>query len=389
MINTKDSGSRSASYTLKILLELGYEVGIYAYDFDSKKNINVSYFKRSHFRMKQHFLHKSIKHEFEGVLSNFKPKYVFFAGGTINKPLIFYNTCLKKNLPFVFIDYCASYFCLKIFTGLKSGPCIKCINGNFLNAAINSCTNKRNRKYLYLILGSIVLYRFRRILKHTHGAIGYGPTQLMLYNKFGIPKNKLFDSSVFIETDNIKLNYENFGNVEKFFLIYGQQRVIKGWHYLKDIFKKCPGIKFKIAISDEKKSESIINEWRLKEFIINGQLEILFGLGWDDLKRNIYKSRGVIIPSVWNTTGEFSLVEALGAGKPIVAFDVGFHKDYLKNEQNAMIANLGDLDMFSENIMRLSRDDKLCEKISLGALKTFKHVTSYDRHKILFENLFK
>ena len=389
VISSNDSGARSASYTVKILLDMGYNVAIYASDIDSNKFKKANNFIRSHFSMIQHFLSSSIKNEFQKVLSVYKPNYVFFAGGTINKPLAFYSICIKKRIPFVFIDYCASYFCLKIFSGTKSGPCHKCINGNFFNAAINNCTDRQKNKYIYLIIGSIVLFRFRKILKHTHGAIGYGKTQLNTYESFGIPKNKLYDSSVFIETKGIALNDASEVAQEDFFLIYGQQRVIKGWHFLNEIFRKCSKIKFKIAIHDGSKSESVINQWNLEEFISNGQLEILKDLDWDGLKNNIYKSKGIILPSIWSTTGEFSLIEALGAGKPVVTFNVGFHSDYLRNKQNAMVAEVGDLDIFSENIIKLSKDTELSKKISLGALETFKHITSLDRHKFLFKKLFK
>lgn len=368
---------------------MGYNLGIYTSDNVPIKLGEVKYYTRTQFRMKQHFLHSALKKEFELVLNSFKPDFLFFAGGTINKPLIYYKLCIKNKIPFVFIDYFASYFCLKNFTGLSSGPCIKCINGNFMNALLNKCTDKKSRKYIYWLYGSIVLYKFRKVLRYTHGAIGYGQSQLDNYNKLGIPKEKLFETSVFIETKSI-VNMENgTQKKENYFFIYGQQRVIKGWHLLKEIFERCDKIKFKIAIHDSAQVESIINKWALDKFISSKQLQIITGLSWKDLKINIIKSKGIILPTYWQTTGEFSLIEALGLGKPVVAFDVGFHKDYLKNEQNAMIASVGDLDMFSENIKKLSSDDKLCEKISLGALKTFKNVTSYDRHKNLFEKIFK
>ena len=97
VISSNDSGARSASYTVKILLDMGYNVAIYASDIDSNKFKKANNFFRSHFSMIQHFLSSSIKNEFQKVLSDYKPNYVFFAGGTINKPLAFYSVCIKKE----------------------------------------------------------------------------------------------------------------------------------------------------------------------------------------------------------------------------------------------------------------------------------------------------
>jgi len=389
VVYSNDSGARSASYTVKILTDMGYIVGIYTHDNSSNKFENISHYNRSHFRMKQHFFYSEIKREFKNVLNSFKPDFLFFAGGTINKPLIYYKFCIKNNIPFVFIDYCATYFCLKGFSGLSSGPCIKCINGNFLNALFNRCIDKKSRKYIYWLLGSIILYRFRKVLRHTRGAIGYGKSQLDTYNKLGIPKNKLYETSIFIDTKSIIKKELVVPFREDFFFIYGQQRVVKGWHLLKEIFERCSEIKFKIAIHDSAQEKLVINEWGLDKFILSKQLQIVTDLSWSELKENILKSKGIILPTYWQTTGEFSLIESLGLGKPVVAFNIGFHQDYLENKKNAMLADIGDIKTFSDNIIRLSSDNELCKKLANGASHTFNHVTSINRHKILFKNLFQ
>jgi glycosyltransferase involved in cell wall biosynthesis len=388
-INSVDSGGRSASQTIKMLFDMGYSVGIYSHDNLSNKFEKITYYKRSEFRMKQHFFHSKIKNDFKMVLKSFKPDFLFFAGSTINKPLIYYKICIKNKIPFVFIDYCASYFCLKIFSGLSDGPCIKCINGNFFNALFNKCTNNKSSKYFYWLFGSIVLFRFRKVLRNTHGAIGYGKSQLDTYNKLGIPKNKLYQTAVFIDTKGIVNNENIIKNSENYFFIFGQQRTVKGWHLLKKIFDKSSKIKYKIAIHDESKAKDIIKKWELDEFILSNQLDIVTGLSWKELKDNIINARGVILPTYWNTTGEFSLVEALGLGKPVVVFNVGFHNDYLKHNINAMVSNVGDIESYVDNIIKLDSDNELCDKISEKAYDTFKFITSFERHKVLFRKLFQ
>ena len=115
-ISSGESGARSASQTVKILFKMGYDIGIYGSDAKKYNNKNVSLYNRKPFRMVQHFLSYKIKKEFYNVVKSFNPDFLFFAGGTINKPLAFYQLCIQKKIPFVFIDYCSSYFCIKTFS---------------------------------------------------------------------------------------------------------------------------------------------------------------------------------------------------------------------------------------------------------------------------------
>ena len=80
---------------------MGYEVGIYCHDLNENHSESITYFKRSQFKMSQHFLNFEIKTEFKRILKKFNPDFLFFAGGTINKPIIFYQLCIKNSIPFV------------------------------------------------------------------------------------------------------------------------------------------------------------------------------------------------------------------------------------------------------------------------------------------------
>jgi glycosyltransferase involved in cell wall biosynthesis len=252
----------------------------------------------------------------------------------------------------------------------------------------NNCLNTENNNYLYWLYYSLILSRFRKILKFAHAALGYSDSQLELYNLYGIEKSKLFKSSVLIDIDSIKNPINLKKNKKKYFIIYGQQRKIKGWHLLKKIIKNSNNVNFKIAIHDEAIVDKTIKKWGLKSLVSSKKIQIISGLGWNELKNEISQSRGVVLPSYYNTTGEFSLIEAMGLKKPVIVFNVGFHSNYLKNGKNAMVSDIGDIDHFTRNIELLNDDDLLYEKISKEAYETFKYVTSSQRTKKIFNSIF-
>ena len=61
-------------------------------------------------------------------------------------------------------------------------------------------------------------------------------------------------------------------------------------------------------------------------------------------------SQGVLIPSIWPTTTEYGLLEALALGKPIIAFDIAAHSEFIKNGVHGFLCPLGDFYGFGHNI---------------------------------------
>jgi len=99
-------------------------------------------------------------------------------------------------------------------------------------------------------------------------------------------------------------------------------------------------------------------------------------LGWaTGLADRLACARGSLLPSLRPSTTEYALLEALGWGKPVVAFNVGAHADILRHRKNAMIVPVGDVDAFAEAVRELDRDPVLRQRIGAVALRTFERVS--------------
>ena len=87
------------------------------------------------------------------------------------------------------------------------------------------------------------------------------------------------------------------------------------------------------------------------------------------------------MPSYYPTTGEFVLLESLGMGKPVIAFDSGVHREILKHKKNAMVSSIGNLDNYASNIIEVSNNKDLRSSLSKGALLLYSSLTSVDNLK--------
>ena len=162
-----------------------------------------------------------------------------------------------------------------------------------------------------------------------------------------------------------------------YFVCIAQNRVEKGFHFLADILKYYEGsIKIIAAYNNKDQATVAIKNNGFQEYIDKGVLEIRYDLKWESgLAGLVAGSRGVIIPSIWPTTTEFGLLEALGYEKPVFTFDIGVHKEEIINGVNGFKAPLGDCKTIAQQLSSLENEDKLYKIVSEGAKVLFEKLT--------------
>ena len=141
---------------------------------------------------------------------------------------------------------------------------------------------------------------------------------------------------------------------------------------------------------DKNQAKDFIENNGLNEYVKSGIIEIILYLKTHrEVLDVIAKSRGVLVPSYYATTGEFYLVEALGLGKPVIVFDAGIHGEIIKNGENGMISRVGDLDNFYKNIQKVHDSDDLYKRLSQGATTLFRTLLSLSKFKNSMNKYFK
>ena len=138
------------------------------------------------------------------------------------------------------------------------------------------------------------------------------------------------------------------------------------------------------ALTDRKISadtaKKYVDRYGLYDYIESGQVEIISEVEEHVKFLSILsKSIGVLVPSYYPTTGEFVLLESLGMGKPIIAFNSGVHREILQHKMNAMVSKTGDLDDYASNIIEVSNNKDLRSSLSKGAQLLYRELTSVDK----------
>jgi glycosyltransferase involved in cell wall biosynthesis len=86
----------------------------------------------------------------------------------------------------------------------------------------------------------------------------------------------------------------------------------------------------------------------------------------------------VAVPSLYEGFGML-LLEAMAAGKPLVATNTGAAPEIVQNGKNGILANLGDVEDLAGKIIKLLSDDQLMQLISQESRKT---VEAFDWEKV-------
>jgi len=381
VIRGDDSGAVSARFTASLLYNLGYDLAVYAYQDTAARNASpiecsFRFFPRRPSSTIHHFWGGKVNSEFEEILADYRPDYVFFAGMAINKPYHFFKTCIRKKIPFVLLFYINDYYCSRVYAGLRDGPCFKCVNGNYVHAYVNKCLRKRPYTVQFL-KSALVLHRLKGVLHKCHKVLGYSNNQLTLYERYGFAPEQCIKSPVHFNNECIQNVESSRGD---YFVLCGQSSIEKGWHLMADVVRSCPAAHFKFVFPTKAIAEKQVHVFGLQEFVNSGQIEIVTDMKeHDDLMTLLSGARGVLIPSNYPTTGEFVMMESLGLGKPVIVFDAGIHADIIRSGENGLMAKIGDVHAFARHINNLNSDEELYCKLAKGARLLFEELNSFER----------
>lgn len=382
--NFKYSGYATAVYAAKVLNKMGYKLAAFAeYDGEQKDYPYIKFYNdRKPFKTRSINDNSFIK-EYEDVLDDFKPQFIFVHGAAVNKFPFYYDAAMRRGIKVVTMWLINDYFCAKNWAVKDNMPCYECAKGNFTKAIVHNCypaawidnvseLKKRKNQLTGLYLRS----KLRPRLLKNHKVIGSGKPQVKMYRDFGYTNEQIIECPFFYDPERIPSVNSKRGD---YFIFLGQHSETKGWTLISRIMDLCPEIKFITPLMDTAwKTQSTIKKFGFQKHIESGQLKIVTGKRWGTGVENLVaESCGVINPSLWDSTGESVLMESLGLKKPVVVFDIGVHKEIFRDKVNGLIAPLNDIKGFAERIKYvygINNDEY--ERISQNARSLFDYLTS-------------
>ncbi|MEI7725897.1 MAG: glycosyltransferase [Bacteroidota bacterium] len=157
----------------------------------------------------------------------------------------------------------------------------------------------------------------------------------------------------------------------------------KGQQYLIEIANllKQKNIRFTLFIAGtgEMKStlENLIGQYNLQEEVIL--------LGFVEDVENFMNSIDIfVLTSLWEGFG-YVIVEAMAAGKPVVAFNLSSNPEIIINNQTGFLVDFPDVEMFSRRIEQLINDETLRLQFGKKGRETVEKVFQLDERIAEFE----
>lgn len=266
----------------------------------------------------------------------------------------------KYNIPIVqtLHDYkliCPNY---KLFSG--GGACYKCRGGKYYSCLFNKCVKN---SYLKSFLAILEAYGCRRTGVYEKIDLFIAPSRFMkdICVSFGIAENKIKTLNHF-NNKPPALSREIFS--QSCLLYCGRLAEEKG---IEVLVRAMAIIEEKIKLliigagPDFGKIKKLIAKLKLADSI-----EMLGPKYGDELNNYMVNSFAVVVPSIWPENFPYAVLEALAAGRPVIASASGGLKEMISDGENGFLFEPGNVKSLALAIDKLSRADQ--EKLSRAAL---------------------
>lgn len=233
-----------------------------------------------------------------------------------------YREARRLNVPVIHMLHNYRFGCLNGLLFRDGRECRECISGNFLPGIKNRCWNQGLVSSLFSACFQTAA-RKSGILEHAARFIALSGRQAEFLKSIGIPESKTAILPLFVETCRQPYTEPpEDGDI----LFVGRLTPEKG---LMPVLHAWSGITThrRLVIAGDgpqkKELETWVREHRLDNVIFKGFVPL-------EEQAALWESAAVFIaPSIWHEPGATTILEALGRGRPVIAFAKGAACDHL------------------------------------------------------------
>lgn len=361
------SGGKVVRYLTKILKDNGNQINIVVtsekredVDFDEfyiqQSVVFLPQYSSKKFNVSNLFFRTKHLIKFKEILIEYAPEVVHFASFDSGKPSEFITEAKKVNAKVVLQPWIMDFYCAQGY-GLRNGEsCTLCADGNFQNAIKKKCIK------IPFVISLYKRFKLKNASKCADIFLSSNFDMDKILIKYGVPSQKIFRFPV--PFDYNKLINEATTSDNKF-IYYGQNLKIKGVDFLINFFQKHKELKIKFFPVGK------------LDLVDSPNIQVIYNKSWNNgLSEEILSSKAVLIPSLWDTTIEYVVYEALMHKKPIVIFNVGAHKYLFENYINAFIAEKSDPISFLNILNDLQNNSTLCKEVGERGYKTLLEINN-------------
>ena len=209
------------------------------------------------------------------------------------------------------------------------------------------------------------------ILKHivSHIIPNSEETSRMVLKNFDLPeihkKAKVVYHGIDLEEYDSKPNEKLLSSADIILGNAGRLTLQKGQKYLVDVAEelKNRGLKFKLVIAGDGELKDDLMRI-VKEKGLTNEIELLGFV--KDMERFYHTIDIFLLSSEWEGFG-YVIVEAMAAGKPVIAFNKSSNPEIISDGKNGFLVDFPDVKQFADETEKLIRNKSLREKMGKDA----------------------
>ena len=235
--------------------------------------------------------------------------------------------------------------------------CEACGKGRFYRAVQKKCKK-----------GSVLASTMAALEAYVHQGLGVkknidvflAPSNFMknkLIQYGSLDETKIKHVPLFIPDTHFQLSSEN----EDYFLFFGRLEKIKGIFPLLEAAKRLDAIKIKIA--------GPVDPIFLKKIspLFSDNIEYVGMKQGEELKKLICGCQAVLFPSLTYENQPFSILEAFGMGKPVIASCLGGMQELITHMERGLLISPGAVDELVEAIRFINNNPALAKDMGINA----------------------
>lgn len=295
----------------------------------------------------------------------------------------------KRNIPIVWTLHDYRMVCPNTSFLCGNEICEKCLPRNYYNAVLRKC-KKGNLGASAIAMATSYFDRFSRVPQRVAKFIT--PSAFL---KTKLVEGKIDPAKVDVIPNFVDVKSFNTGKEGDYFLYFGRlsyekgvDLLIKGVSEMKSEKATGSGAPMKLKVVGEGPSMD-----ELKKLVLDTGAPVEF-LGFrtgDDLRNLLEETQFVVVPSRCYENLPFSVMEAMAAGKPLLASDIGGIPEMVENNVTGILFSNGNMDELKTGIEKLLYDANLRAKMSVAgrqkAERLFDRAAHYKKVMEVYDGL--
>lgn len=236
------------------------------------------------------------------------------------------------------------------------GICEKCINKKFsLSGIVNKCYRKSILQSIVAQL-SFLYYGITKNFDNIDYFFVLTNFQKEKVIQLGLDKNKII-----LKPNSLTMSLNKKSDTMNYIFV-GRLEESKGIYNLLEVWKELDKKFILIIIGGGDLEEKLKNEYAHSNIIFKGKCTR------EETLNLISDSKYLIQPSILYETFGLTIIEAMSFGVPVIGFDIGTRKDFIKDGENGFLVQENDL----YKVIKNSYDYNDYERLRENAIKTAK-----------------